>query len=119
MLGGYYQPESQVLVGPMTRKCSEIFFSDKFFIGTDGYMPGYGFTGKDHMRSQTVIDLAENARDIFILTESEKFQRQGVLGLVRLEKVAGVFTDERIPVGIEAQLLEKNIALHKVAKHAA
>jgi DeoR/GlpR family transcriptional regulator of sugar metabolism len=119
LLGGYYQPESQVLVGPMTRKCGEIFFSDKFFVGTDGYMPGYGFTGKDHLRSQTVMDLAENARDIFILTDSEKFQRQGVLGLVRLEQVAGVFTDDHIPAEVEKQLLEKNVTLHKVAKNAA
>jgi DeoR/GlpR family transcriptional regulator of sugar metabolism len=117
LLGGYYQPESQVLVGPMTRKCGEIFFSDKFFVGTDGYMPGFGFTGKDHMRSQTVSELAENARDIFVLTEAEKFQRQGVLGLVRLEQLAGVFTDERIPPEIENQLIDKNVRLYKVAEH--
>jgi DeoR/GlpR family transcriptional regulator of sugar metabolism len=118
LLGGYYQPESQVLVGPMTRKCGEIFFSDKFFVGTDGYIPGFGFTGKDHMRSQTVMDLAENARDIFILTDADKFQRQGVLGLVRLDQIAGVFTDERIPPEIEQQLLEKNVALYKVREKA-
>jgi len=119
LLGGYYQPESQVLVGPMTRKCGEIFFADKFFIGTDGYMPGYGFTGKDHLRSQTVMDLAQNARDIYILTDAEKFQRQGVLELVRLEQVAGVFTDDRIPVEVETQLHEHKVTLHKVTKHAA
>ena len=119
LLGGYYQPESQVLVGPMTRKCGEIFFSDKFFIGTDGYMPGFGFTGRDHLRSQTVMDLTEYARDVYVLTDAEKFQRQGVLGLVRLERVAGVFTDERIPIEIETQLQEHKIALHKVTKHAA
>ena len=114
LLGGYYQPESQVLVGPMTRKCGEIFFSDKFFIGTDGYMPGFGFTGKDHMRTQTVMDLAENAREIFILTEAEKFQRQGLLGLMHIEKITGVFTDDRISPEIESQLLENKIQLHKV-----
>jgi DeoR/GlpR family transcriptional regulator of sugar metabolism len=117
LLGGCYQPESQVLVGPMTRKCGEIFFSDKFFIGTDGFMPGFGFTGKDHMRAQTVMDLAENARDIFILTDSEKFSHQGVLGLVRIEDVSGVFTDDRIPAGIEQLLLDNNITLHKVPQY--
>ena len=114
LLGGYYQPESQVVVGPMTRKCGEIFFSDKLFVGTDGFMPGFGFTGKDHLRSQTVMDLAEYARDIFILTDAEKFYHQGVLGLIRLEDVTGVFTDDRIPVGIEKLLIDNNIALHKV-----
>jgi len=119
LLGGCYQPESQVLVGPMTRKCGEIFFSDKFFVGTDGYMPGFGFTGKDHLRSQTVMDLAENARDVFILTDSEKFYHQGVLGLVRLENVTGVFTDERIPAEVEKQLLDNHIVLYKVPEHEA
>jgi DeoR/GlpR family transcriptional regulator of sugar metabolism len=119
LLGGYYQPESQVLVGPMTQKCGEVFFSDKFFIGTDGYMPGFGFTGKDYLRSQTVMDLAKNAREVYILTDAEKFQRQGVLGLVRLERVAGVFTDERIPLEVETQLYQHKIALHKVTERAA
>jgi DeoR/GlpR family transcriptional regulator of sugar metabolism len=117
LLGGCFQPETQVVVGPMTRKCGEIFFSDKFFVGTDGFMPGFGFTGKDHLRSQTVMDLAENARDVFVLTDSDKFYRQGVLGLVRLENITGVFTDDRIPTEIEQQLLDNHIALHKVPEH--
>ena len=116
LLGGYFQPESQVVVGPMTSKCGEIFFSDKFFIGTDGYIPGFGFTGKDHLRSHTIMDLAENAREIYVLTDSEKFQRQGVLGVVQLDKIAGVFTDDRIPVDIETQLLENKIELYKVSE---
>jgi len=117
LLGGYYQSEFQIVVGPMTRQCSEIFFSDKFFVGTDGFMPNFGFTGKDLMRSQTVMDLSENAREVYVLTDAEKFSTQGVLGLVRLEKVTGVYTDERIPHEAEKLLLEKNINLHKVPEH--
>ena len=119
LLGGYYQPESQVLVGPMTRQCSEIFFSDKFFVGADGFIPGFGFTGKDLLRSQTVSDLADNARDVIVLTDSEKFSRQGVLGLIRTEKVSGVYTDNRIPAEIEKLLLEKKVTVHKVPENAA
>jgi DeoR/GlpR family transcriptional regulator of sugar metabolism len=54
LLGGYYQPDSQVLVGPMTVKNGEVFFSSKFFIGADGFLPNFGFTGKDHIRVQTI-----------------------------------------------------------------
>jgi DeoR/GlpR family transcriptional regulator of sugar metabolism len=117
LLGGYYQPDSQVMVGPMTSKCGEIFFSDKFFIGVDGFMPQFGFTGKDHMRVQTAMDLAVRAREVIVLTDAEKFQRQGVLGLVQLEKVAGVYTDERIPREAETALLEKGVSLYKVPEH--
>ena len=114
LLGGYYQPESQVLVGPMTRKCGEIFFSDKFFVGTDGFMPGFGFTGKDHLRAQTVMDLTEYAQEIIVLTDSEKFLRHGTLGMVQLNQVSEVFTDDRIPQEVEDQLLANKILLHKV-----
>ncbi|MDR1252801.1 MAG: DeoR/GlpR family DNA-binding transcription regulator [Treponema sp.] len=117
LLGGYYQPESQVLVGPMTSKCGEIFFSDKFFIGVDGFMSKFGFTGKDHMRVQTVMDLAERAQGVIVLTDAEKFQRQGALGLVRLDKVSSVYTDERIPIEAESALLDNQVTLYKVPKY--
>jgi DeoR/GlpR family transcriptional regulator of sugar metabolism len=84
LLGGYFQPLSQVVVGPLTRKYGEIFFSDKFFVGTNGIMPDYGFTGKDHLRSQTVMDLAEYAHNIFVLTDAEKFYKPGYAGAVTL-----------------------------------
>jgi DeoR/GlpR family transcriptional regulator of sugar metabolism len=116
LLGGYFQPSSQVVVGPLTRKYGEIFFSDKFFVGTNGIMPGYGFTGRDHMRSQTVMDLSEYARYIFVLTDAEKFNHQGVLGMLRFEKVTGVFTDARIPAECEKLLLDKKVAVNKVAE---
>ena len=114
LLGGFYQPESQVVVGPMTRKSGEVFFSDKFFIGVDGFSPKYGFTGKDHMRAQTVMDLAENTKGITVLTESEKFRQQGVMSLARPEHVTDVYTDDNIPEEAEAILLEYKVIIHKV-----
>jgi len=115
-MGGYFQGDSQVLVGPMTKQCGSIFFADKFFVGTDGFAPGLGFTGRDHMRAQAVIDMSERARDVIILTDSDKFKRQGVLGLMPMEKVASVFTDDDIPKNAEKQLLDKGIMVHKVPR---
>ncbi|MDR1047767.1 MAG: DeoR/GlpR family DNA-binding transcription regulator [Treponema sp.] len=114
LLGGYYQSESQVMVGPMTRKCGEVFFSDKYFIGTDGFSPGFGFTSNDHLRAQTVQDLAEQARQILVLTESEKFYQQGAVGLMRTEDVSAVYTDEGIPEQTEEILLKNKIEVFKV-----
>ena len=39
LLGGVYQPEAQVMVGPMVRLCADEFFVSRFFIGVDGYWP--------------------------------------------------------------------------------
>jgi DeoR/GlpR family transcriptional regulator of sugar metabolism len=115
LLGGEYQTAAQVLVGSLTRKCAEIFISDKFFIGADGFTEKYGFTGRDHTRAQTVRDMAEQAEEIIVLTESEKFSRQGVEGVVRTEDVSMVFTDDQIPADKEAYLLERKVQVHKVA----
>jgi DeoR/GlpR family transcriptional regulator of sugar metabolism len=114
LLGGEYQPEAQVLVGSITRKCAGIFFSDKFFIGTDGFVDGYGFTGRDHVRAQTVRDMSEQAEEIIVLTESEKFFHRGVEGIVRAEDVAVLYTDDRIPPEKEVFLNEKGVVIQKV-----
>lgn len=114
LLGGQYQNGSQVTVGSMTSKWAEIFMSDKFFIGTDGFTEDFGFTGRDHLRTQTVRDMAQQANELIVLTDSEKFGRRGVEGLVRTEQVAAVFTDENIPSQKEGFLKERQVRVHKV-----
>ena len=114
LLGGYFQPESRVLVGPITQKCADFFCPDKLFLGTDGFIPGYGFTGRDHLRVETCLELAKRVKKVFILTEAAKFYRRGVYKMMELEKLAGVFTDDSIPKDAEAALQEKNVPLYKV-----
>jgi DeoR/GlpR family transcriptional regulator of sugar metabolism len=115
LLGGYYQPESKVLVGPITAKCSEIFSPEKFFLGTDGFIFGYGFTGRDHLRVETVAELTKRAKDIYMLTDAVKFSRRGAYSLIQFEKLAGVFTDDGIPKEAEDVLIKNNIQLNKVS----
>jgi DeoR/GlpR family transcriptional regulator of sugar metabolism len=115
LLGGEYQNISQVMVGSMTSKWAEIFISKKFFVGTDGFNEKFGFTGTDHLRTQTARDMAARADEIIILTDSDKFQRRGVEGLVRTEQVAAVFTDDRISPQMEEILKEKEVTVYKVA----
>jgi DeoR/GlpR family transcriptional regulator of sugar metabolism len=114
LLGGCFQPESQVLVGPVTIQCGQTFFFEKFFIGTNGFISGYGFTGKDHLRVKTAAGLAKHAKKNFILTEAAKFHRRGTYNLVQLDKITGVFTDDTIPKDAETALIKNNIMLHKV-----
>ena len=114
LLGGEYQNSSQVLVGTMTSKWAEIFISDKFFIGADGFTKKYGFTGHDHLRTETARDMAQQAKQVIVLTDSDKFLHQGTEGLVRTEQVSAVFTDDRIQSETELFLQERNVAVYKV-----
>jgi DeoR/GlpR family transcriptional regulator of sugar metabolism len=119
LLGGLFEKDAQVTVGPITCKCGEIFFSDKFFIGVDGFSESFGFTGRDHMRAETIQSLAAQAKDIIVLTESEKFNRSGVVGLMPVDQVAKVYTDDNIPPAIEAYLQKKKVEIQKVPRYAS
>jgi len=114
LLGGYFQQDSQVAIGPMTINCAQHFHSDKYFLGTDGFIMDKGFTGRDHLQIETALGLAKCAENIFILAESEKFKRPGTCSLIQLDIITGVFTDDGISKEAEAVLLKNNIELFKV-----
>ena len=113
LLGGEYQPESQAMVGPLTARGSEMFCVDKLYIGTDGFSPRFGFTGEDMMRGEAVRAMRARANKLFILTESDKFARQGVVALMPFDQITGIYTDDRIPRPTESLLLEKRIDVFK------
>ena len=114
LLGGEYQKEAQVVVGPMTRRCVEAFFVDKFFIGTDGFSKNTGFTGNDYMRSETVRDMARQAAHVIVVTESSKFQQEGLVNLLPTQDVYCVVTDGMIPQESEEYLQSQNVIVKKV-----
>lgn len=113
LLGGEYQEESQVMVGPITRKCAEGFFVDKLFVGTDGFTKETGFTGNDYMRSEAVKDMAKQASNVIIVTDSVKFEQKGIVSLLDIKKVSYVYTDSNIPEDAEEYLVENNIKVIK------
>jgi DeoR/GlpR family transcriptional regulator of sugar metabolism len=116
LLGGDYQNESQVMVGPIIRACVQGFSVDKFFIGTDGFSEDQGFTGNDHLRSETVRDMAKQAARVIILTESEKFSKRGLVPLLPFNRINMVITDEAVSAEKEQLLSEQGISLLKIAR---
>lgn len=117
LLGGDYQNESQVMVGPMLRKCAETFFVDKLFIGTDGYSEKAGFTGNDYMRAEAVRDMAKQVEHVIVVTESSKFQQKGVVSLLPANEVSILITDDAIPKQYEEAFHKQNINVIKVDEH--
>jgi DeoR/GlpR family transcriptional regulator of sugar metabolism len=115
LLGGYYQRDSQVLVGPLTFRSAEMFSPDKLFISASGFSERFGFTEQDYVRAQTVQELVKQAKQIVVLFDSESFANTGVVKLASADRISDLYTDERIPPEKEAFLLEKNVAIHKVS----
>lgn len=114
LLGGEYQRESQVMVGPLVRKCAREFYVDKLFMGTDGFIPQAGFTCGDMMRAEAMKTMSESAKHAIILTDSSKFSQQGVVLQSRFENVQMVFTDNEIPNSAKDILENNNIKVYAV-----
>lgn len=114
LLGGDYQSEAQVMVGLLVRLCAEQFHVEKLFIGTDGFMPQYGFTNSDMMRAEAVRIMSKQANKTIVLTEAQKFSMHGVVSLLRTQDVYAVYTDTAIPEDAEQVLLENNVQVYKV-----
>lgn len=113
LLGGEYQNEAQVMVGPLTRKGAEVFFVDKLFIGIDGFSADSGFTGNDFMRCEVVRDMAKQANHVIIVSESSKFDQKGTVKLLSLSEVDTLYTDDHINADKEQLLQDYHIDVFK------
>ena len=111
LLGGIYQQDAQVMVGPMVRQCAENFWVDRFFIGVDGWSARTGFTNQDQMRAQAVRDMARQADRVIVLTESDKFTRHGTVPLNLKDRVRTVITDQDIGEDIRQELYQQGIEI--------
>ena len=111
LLGGIYQGDAQVTVGPMVAQCVEGFYVDLLFVGTDGYSARTGFTNADQMRAQAVRDMASHAERVVVLTESEKFSRRGTVPLALGEKDVCVITDSRVSEAARTELATAGVEL--------
>lgn len=111
LLGGEYQKESQVNVGPLVKKVVDNFRVDKLFVGIDGFDPERGFTGSDISRCDTARSMATAAKETVILTDSSKFKNLGILTEFEFTDVAKVYTDSGIDRQAKGLIQDKGITV--------
>ena len=97
LLGGSYQRDSQVMVGPLVRTCAAEFYVERLFVGADGWVAGVGPTNADQMRADAVRSMADSADQVVVLTESEKFGHRGAIPMRLPGKALALVTDAAIP----------------------
>jgi len=107
LLGGNYQADSEVCVGPLTRQGLQSFYVDKLFIGTDGFSDENGFTCVNLLRAEVVSAMAKRSVSSIVLTDSSKFSQRGVASQLSLSEVNTVITDDKIPDSARSAL-ERN-----------
>ncbi|MFD1671089.1 DeoR/GlpR family DNA-binding transcription regulator [Agrilactobacillus yilanensis] len=118
VLGGKYQPDAQVVVGPLAKAVLANFRVTNLFIGTDGFDPTAGFFGNDIMRTDTVQAMAANAQKLIILTDATKFTQPSLVHQFSLPEVDTVITDQSLPAATAAVLAKNEVTVVKVAANA-
>jgi DeoR/GlpR family transcriptional regulator of sugar metabolism len=93
ILGGIYQPDSETLVGKMTKACIDQINIHKAFIGIDGYTTEDGFTLRDMFRAEISSHIVRKARDVCVVSDSSKFGKTGLTRICHLEDIQHVATD--------------------------
>ncbi len=111
LLGGEFQKDSQVTVGPLLKEMIRFFHVEHAFVGTDGYDENLGFTGKDLMRSEVVQYMSEASDQMIVLTDSSKFTRKGTVKRFGFKQIAQVVTDKAIPKEAVERLKAADIKL--------
>ena len=113
LLGGDFQNDAQVMVGPILKTCAANFYVNYLFVGADGYSEKLGFMANNHLRVQAVRDMAEQAEKVIVVTESSKFSRSSTVPLALTGGVYGVITDNLIKPETEQMLDRANIRVFK------
>lgn len=113
LLGGDFQNDAQVLVGPILKTCASQFYVNKLFVGADGYSEKLGFMANDHLRVQAVRDMAEQADKVVVVTESSKFDRASTVPLALPGGVHAVVTDAAIRPEFERMLARAGVEVIK------
>ena len=113
LLGGDFQTDAQVMVGPILKTCVQQFYVGALFVGADGYTEKLGFMANNHLRVQAVRDMAEQAERVIVVTESSKFDRSSTVPLALSGGVYGVITDSAIRPETQQMLERANIQVYK------
>ena len=114
MLGGEYQKDSQVNVGPLVKKVISEFRVDKLFVGIDGFDCARGFTGSDITRADTANAMMQSANQTIVLTDSTKFEQMGVISEFNFADISHVYTDAGIDEATIHFLNEQDIQVATV-----
>lgn len=115
LLGGYYQPNSEVTVGPLLKEMISLFHVNRVFVGTDGFNKDLGFMGKDMMRSEGVRYMADAAEEVVILTDSSKFSKTSLVHQLSLADVNRIITDQALDKQTQELLSASGLVLDFVS----
>lgn len=113
LVGGEFRSSEEGLVGPLALKALDTFYASKAFIGIDGASVKQGFTANSVESADLVRKMADQADQVFAISDSSKFGKPGFARILPFEGVDGLVTDGKLEKDFEDKLTELNVRIIK------
>ena len=113
LVGGEFRPEEEGVVGPMALIAIAQFYVSKAFIGIDGASAKQGFTAHFVESADLVRNMADQADQVIVLSDSGKFGKPGFARILPFEGVDALVTDNELTTEFETELTNADVQIVK------
>lgn len=114
ILGGLYLADYQATVGPQALAQMRDYTADKLFLGADGLTVKGGATTAHILMAELDRQMAEQSRQIILVTESRKLGRIGFTPVIPVSRIDVLITDTDAPMDIVRQIEDEGVKVHLV-----
>ena len=95
--GGILRKRSLSLIGSIAENGIKNVYADKLFLGVDGIDSDFGITTPNMEEAYLNRLMIERSKEIFVVTDSSKFEKRSMAYITGLENIDTLITDVNIP----------------------
>lgn len=114
ILGGLYLADYQATVGPQALAQMREYTADKLFLGADGLTVKGGATTAHILMAELDRMMAEQSRQIILVTESRKLGRIGFTPVIPVSRIDVLITDTDAPMELVKEIEYQGVEVHLV-----
>ena len=107
--GGMLRKKSLSLIGSIAESGINNFYADKVFLGVDGIDAQYGITTPNMEEAHLNRLMIERSKEVFVVTDSSKFEKQSMAFITGLENIDILITDKNISEKQKKLCLNKKV----------
>jgi len=111
LMGGFYQKESETMVGPMISRYLEYYNFSKVFLGMDGFSWERGVMCRNFDRAEVMSGFIGQGARVYVLSDSGKIGRTAVRSVCTAEDVDCLITDRGIPADFRTKAADLGMTL--------
>ncbi len=100
LVGGEIDTQRQAVHGLMAGQHIRQYRADRAFIGVDGISMANGLSANSEKEASTAVNMAQQARHVYLLCDSSKFEQDKYLHFAPLTLAQTLITDQDAPIDL-------------------